>query len=75
VLTTCSSIASSRKRKLRELFAIAAADRDGIPNFDLSDPDAPPTAPAEEKFLNEADILQYVTLSQYTVFIPFSLLS
>jgi hypothetical protein len=65
VLTTCSSIASSRKRKLRELFAVAT-DHDGIPDYDFSDADAPWTTPAEEKFLNESDILQYVTPSQNT---------
>ncbi|KAK4217388.1 chromatin modification-related protein eaf-1 [Rhypophila decipiens] len=52
-----SSILTSRKRKLRELFAVAA-DQDGIPNFDFSDPDAQPKAEAEAKFLFECDILQ-----------------
>jgi hypothetical protein len=61
VLIVCRSIASSRKRKLRELFAVAT-DQDGIPNFDFSDPDAPTTTPAEEKFLNDCDILRYVPL-------------
>jgi hypothetical protein len=60
VLTACSSIVSSRKRKLRELFAVATIE-DGIPNFDFSDPDAPSTTPDEETFLNESDILRYVS--------------
>ena len=47
----------SRKRKLRELFAVAT-DEDAIPNHDFSNPDAPPTTPAEAKFLIEYDILQ-----------------
>lgn len=61
VLTLCRSIASSRKRKLRELFAVAT-DEDGIPNFDFSDPGATPATPAEQKFLNDSDVLQYVAL-------------
>lgn len=60
VLIISSSIVTSRKRKLRELFAVATST-DGIPNLDLRDPDAPPTAPAELKFLFESDILQYVS--------------
>ncbi|KAK5653138.1 hypothetical protein OQA88_9237 [Cercophora sp. LCS_1] len=50
-----SSIVISRKRKLRELFAVAT-ERDAIPNHDLSNPDASPTAPAEAKFLAECDL-------------------
>lgn len=61
ILIRCRSIVSSRKRKLRELFAVAT-DEDGIPNFDYSDPDALAITLAEAKFLNEADILQYVAL-------------
>jgi chromatin modification-related protein VID21 len=57
VLTIRSSIVQSRKRKLRELFAVAT-DEDAIPNHDFSNPDAPPTTPAEAKFLIECDILQ-----------------
>jgi chromatin modification-related protein VID21 len=60
ILTACSSIVTSRKRKLRELFAVAT-DEDGIPNLDFSDPDAQPTTAAEAKFLFDADILQYVS--------------
>ena len=59
ILTCTSSIVLSRKRKLRELFAVAT-DQDGIPNFDFSNPDAPPATPAEAKFLIDSDILQYV---------------
>lgn len=57
VLTMCSAIVTSRKRKLRELFAVAT-QVEGIPNFDFTDPDAPPTNPAEAKFLLDCDILQ-----------------
>ena len=48
----------SRKRKLRELFAVAT-DEDGIPNHDFSNLDAPATTTAEAKFLTECDILVY----------------
>jgi chromatin modification-related protein VID21 len=61
MLTICSAIVTSRKRKLRELFAVATAV-DGIPNFDFGDPDAPPATQAEAKFLFDSDILQYVSL-------------
>jgi hypothetical protein len=59
VLMICSSIVTSRKRKLRELFAVAT-EIEGIPNHDFTDPDAPPTNPAEAQFLVECDILLYV---------------
>lgn len=59
VLTSSSSIVRLRKRKLRELYALAT-EEDGILNLDFANPDAPPTTAAEEKFLAEADILQYV---------------
>ena len=51
-----SSILTSRKRKLRELFAVATGE-DGFPSFDFSDADAPPLTPFEQKFLNECDLL------------------
>jgi chromatin modification-related protein VID21 len=57
VLTFCSAIVTSRKRKLRELFAVAT-EVDGVPNLDFSDPDAPATTQAEAKFLFDSDILQ-----------------
>lgn len=47
----------SRKRKLRELFAVAT-EVDGIPNYDFTDPDAPSTTRSEAKFLEDSDILQ-----------------
>lgn len=57
----CSAIVKSRKRKLRELFAVAT-EVDGIPNFDFSDPDALPITEAESKFLADCDISQYAPL-------------
>ncbi|KAK1750644.1 chromatin modification-related protein eaf-1 [Echria macrotheca] len=49
-----NSIQLSRKRKLRELF-IVAADENAFPRFD---PVAPPTTAAEIKFLIECDLSQ-----------------
>ena len=68
ILTCRRSIASSRKRKLREVFAVAT-DEDGIPNYDFGDPDAPAATPAEERFLTQFDIAQYVPLSRHIVFV------
>jgi len=59
MLMVGSSIVRSRKRKLRELFAVAT-DGQGIPNQNFQDPDATPTTPAESQFLTATDILQYV---------------
>lgn len=59
MLTVCSAIASSRKRKLRELFAVATHPNE-LPNYDLIDPDVHPTHPAEVRFLDDLDILKYV---------------
>ncbi|KAM7192782.1 chromatin modification-related protein eaf-1 [Naviculisporaceae sp. PSN 640] len=61
-----SSIVTSRKRKLRELYAVATAE-DGIPNFDFSDPDAPPPTEAEGKFLLECDISQGRRLNEQSI--------
>ncbi|KAK3313756.1 hypothetical protein B0H66DRAFT_643249 [Apodospora peruviana] len=61
-----SSIVVSRKRKLRELFAVAT-EEDGIPNHDFSNPDAPPTTTAEAKFLFESDILQGRRLNELNI--------
>ena len=70
MLTIFSAIVSSRKRKLRELFAIAT-EADGIPNpnYDLTDPDAPPTTAAEAQFLLECDILRYACSTPRSVFV------
>jgi hypothetical protein len=66
----CSSIVQSRKRKLRELYSIATGD-DAFPSLDFSNLDAPPTAAAEQKFLHECDILQYVAQNFNIIFISF----
>ncbi len=57
VLMAGSSIVRSRKRKLRELYAVAT-DADAVANLNKFDIDAPPSTPAETKFLLDADILQ-----------------
>lgn len=55
----CSGIVTSRKRKLREFFAVC--DNEGpVPQTTYSSPDAPPTTAAEERFLDVTDILKYV---------------
>ncbi|KAH7145208.1 hypothetical protein DER46DRAFT_94297 [Fusarium sp. MPI-SDFR-AT-0072] len=53
----CSSIVTSRKRKLRELFAVATQS-EGLPHPVLTNPDAPTTTPAEWQFLQANDIIQ-----------------
>jgi hypothetical protein len=54
----CSKIVTSRKRKLREFFAVC--DNEGpLPQITLSNLDAPPTTPAEKHFLDVSDISLY----------------
>jgi chromatin modification-related protein VID21 len=57
-------IATSRKRKLRELYAVADCDGPIPPNWVVVDIDHPPPAPApspaETQFLEKNDILQSV---------------
>ena len=57
MLTRSSAIVTSRKRKLRELFAVAthseALPRDGFVNPDATEPTS-----AESQFLQANDILQ-----------------
>jgi hypothetical protein len=62
VLIIGSGIITSRKRKLREFFAVCDND-EPIPQINLSNVDAPPTNAAEAYFLEVTDILQYVALS------------
>jgi chromatin modification-related protein VID21 len=57
VLTSGSAIVASRKRKLRELFAVAT-HAEGLPHDGFSKPDAPPSTQAELDFLQGNDILQ-----------------
>ena len=66
VLTIQSSIVTSRKRKLRELFAVAT-HAESLPQDAFANPDAPTTTQAEWQFLQANDILQYV----YLILFPF----
>lgn len=59
MLMSLSSIVTSRKRKLRELFAVAT-QVENLPHTVLANPDAPTTTPAEWQFLQANDIFQYV---------------
>lgn len=68
VLTCISSIVTSRKRKLRELFAVATQS-EGLPHPVLTNPDAPTTTPAEWQFLQANDIFQYVATIDPTPFV------
>ena len=63
MLMISSAIVTSRKRKLRELYHVAT-EPNGLPNFDFTNPDAPPTTPGENQFLVDSDILQYVEALQ-----------
>ncbi|KAK1599073.1 uncharacterized protein LY79DRAFT_505271 [Colletotrichum navitas] len=61
-----SSIVTSRKRKLRQLFAVAT-ESDALPTNDFANPDAPPTSAAELQFLQTCDILQGRKLNEANV--------
>lgn len=62
VLTACSAIVASRKRKLRELFAVAT-QTESLPQDAFANPDAPATTAAEWQFLQTSEILQCVSLN------------
>ncbi|UZP41365.1 hypothetical protein NXS19_009181 [Fusarium pseudograminearum] len=62
----CSSIVTSRKRKLRELFVVATQS-EGLPHPVLTNPDAPTTTPAEWQFLQANDINQSKTLNEASI--------
>lgn len=59
MLTPGSAIVTSRKRKLRQLFAVAT-HAESIPHDGFVKPDATPATPAENDFLLANDISQYV---------------
>lgn len=59
MLMALSSIVTSRKRKLRELFAVAT-QVESLPHPVLTNPDAPTSTQAEWGFLQANDIFQYV---------------
>ena len=59
MLTSSSAIVTARKRKLRELFAVAT-HVDTLPNDAFTNADATTSTSTEWKFLQANDILQYV---------------
>jgi hypothetical protein len=59
VLTPDSAIVTSRKRKLREFFAVTN-QVDPLPQDAFANPDAPATTAAEWQFLQTSEILQFV---------------
>jgi chromatin modification-related protein VID21 len=59
VLMPISAIVTSRKRKLRELFAVATHVGD-LPDNGFANPDTQVTTPTEWQFQQASDILQYV---------------
>lgn len=64
----CSEIVKSRKRKLRELYAVCQSE-EPLPQVNLSD-DTPPGS-AEARFLEVSDILKYVMpidISRFRIF-------
>ncbi|KAM4068164.1 myb-like DNA-binding domain-containing protein [Hirsutella rhossiliensis] len=62
----CSAIVTSRKRKLRELFAVAS-QVDPLPDDGFANPDAPAATPAEWQFLQASDILQGKALNELNI--------
>lgn len=59
VLTACSSIRASKKRKLREVYCVAT-QRDALPLANPSANDAKPPTQEEWLFLNDNAVLKYV---------------
>lgn len=67
LLTPDSAIVTSRKRKLREFFAVTN-QVDPLPQDAFANPDAPATTAAEWQFLQTSEILQFVyTFSEMTL--------
>lgn len=62
MLMGLSAIVTSRKRKLRQLFAVAT-QVDTLPNDGLAHPDEPAATSAEWQFLQAGDILKCVSRS------------
>ncbi|KAJ1337714.1 chromatin modification-related protein VID21 [Microdochium nivale] len=62
----CTSIVRTRKRKLRELFAVATTT-DGVPKHSLADPDVQPSTPAELDFLRHCDIVQGKKFNEHAI--------
>lgn len=60
VLTACSSIRASKKRKLHELYCVAA-QVGALPLVDTTGDGAHPTTEEEARFLGDNAVLQYVS--------------
>lgn len=52
---------TSRKRKLRQLYAVCI-DQEPLPTLSYDSIDAPPTNVEEQRFLDASDILKYVII-------------
>lgn len=65
MLINSSGIVTSRKRKLRELFAVSENELQ-LPTVSFKNPDVPPISAAEARFLDVTDILQYVYIPKFT---------
>lgn len=59
VLTACSSIRASKKRKLHEVYCVAT-QRDALPLLDPPVNDAEAATKEEWRFLNDNAVLKYV---------------
>lgn len=59
VLTSCSSIRASKKRKLREVYCVAT-QRDALPLLDPPANDAETPTQEEWRFLDDNAVLKYV---------------
>lgn len=59
VLTSCSSIRASKRRKLREVYCVAT-QRDALPLLDPPASDAEHPTSEEWRFLNDNAVLKYV---------------
>lgn len=65
LLTACSSIRASKKRKLREVYCVAT-QRDALPLLDPPANDAETPTSEEWRFLNDNAVLKYVFFIQFS---------
>lgn len=65
ILTACSSIRASKKRKLREVYCVAT-QRDALPLLDPPANDAEPSTQEERRFLNDNAVLKYAFSVPYS---------
>lgn len=67
VLTTCSSIRASKKRKLHELYCVAT-QVGALPVVDTAGVGTHPTTEEEARFLDDNAVLQYVPPTSWLPF-------